>query len=345
MSRISKTEWGKVDGDQVYLFTINNTKGTTVKITNYGGIVVAWNLRDKKGIKSNIVVGLENVEQYLAEPPYFGAFIGRYGNRIANAQFQLNGKTYHLAANNGPNSLHGGIKAFDKRVLQVKPFDENIGSISFGLLSEDGDEGFPGNLAVTVKYTLSDEDALVIQYEATADQSTPINLSNHSYFNLSGNFNQPILNHTLTINATAYTPVDANMIPTGEFKPVEGTAFDFTSVHAIGERIEATDGGYDHNYVLNRVREMNQPVAVLKDANSGRSLEVYTTAPGLQLYTGNFLDGTFISSDGIPIQKHAAVCLETQFFPDSPNQPHFPSSILHPGELYQSTTIYKIVTD
>ncbi len=340
---VQSEKWGEADGKQVYLYTLTNANGVQVKITNFGGIVTAWITPDKKGNRSNIVLGFDSLSAYLAKPPYFGAIIGRYGNRIAKGKFSIDGNTYTLATNNGANHLHGGNKGFDKVVWEATPGADSSASLSLHYLSKDGEEGYPGNLDVTVVYTLTNDNELLIEYNAQTDKKTIVNLTNHSYFNLSGNSNSTILNHKLQINADKYTPVDNGLIPTGELKAVKNTPFDFTEPHLIGERIAAVEGGYDHNFVLSRKSADMELVAALSDTVSGRKLEVYTTEPGLQFYSGNFLDGTIKTSDGKPINKHAALCLETQHFPDSPNKPAFPSTLLKPGEKYHTVTKYKIL--
>ena len=340
---ISKTEWGKVDGKEVDLFTLVNNKGTEVKISNYGGTVTSFITKDKNDQRSEIIVGFDSLDQYLQKPPYFGALIGRYGNRIGNAKFTLDGTTYHLAANDGKNTLHGGLKGFDKVVWDATIPNDSVPSLTLKYVSKDGEEGFPGNLNVTVQYTLTDQDELKIEYNAETDKATPVNLTNHTYFNLSGDVNNTILDETLMIDADRFTPVDSTLIPTGKIVPVKGTPYDFTSPKKIGQDIDQVKGGYDFNWVLNRNDSSLQKVAVLSDSISGRSLEVYTTEPGLQFYTGNFLAGKFINRDGKPIKLHTALCLETQHFPDSPNEPDFPSTILRPGEKYHSVTVYKVV--
>ncbi len=342
---VTTKDWGETDGKKVQLFTLTNKNGVTVGITNYGGIVTSWVTPDKNGNKSSVVVGMESLDEYLKKPPYFGAIIGRYGNRIGDAKFKLDGKTYTLAANNGKNNLHGGNKGFDKVVWDATPAADSTPSLTLNYLSKDGEEGFPGNLKVTVVYTLTDADELNIEYTAETDKATPVNLTNHSYFNLTGSTENTILNHTLQIAADHFTPVDATLIPTGEIKAVKGTVFDFTTPHVIGARIDsvpgAAPGGYDHNWVLNRTDSSLQLVATLSDTTSGRKLEVYTTEPGIQFYSGNFLDGTF-TSGGKPVKFRTALCLETQHFPDSPNKPKFPSTILKPGEKYHTVTKYKV---
>ncbi|MEO5685328.1 MAG: aldose epimerase family protein [Chitinophagaceae bacterium] len=338
---ITKQDFGEADGKPVSLFTLTNKKGIQVKITNYGGIVTSWTAPDKSGAASSIVLGFDSLSGYLAKPPYFGALVGRYGNRIANGAFKIGDSSYTLAKNNGKNHLHGGLKGFDKVVWDAAMVD-SVAALTLTYTSKDGEEGYPGNLKVTVVYTLSDDDELGIEYSAETDKSTPVNLTNHSYFNLTGSVSNTILNHILQIDADAYTPVDTTLIPTGVLQPVKGTPFDFTSPTAIGARIANVPGGYDHNFVLNSKDGSLHLAAVLTDSISGRKLEVFTTQPGLQFYTGNFLDGSFKTNDGKSINKNTALCLETQHFPDSPNQPSFPSTILKPGEKYHSITKYKL---
>ncbi len=339
---ITKTAWGNTDGKEVFLYTLTNAKGEQVKISTYGGIVTSWLTPDKNGAASNIVLGFDSLSGYLAKPPYFGALVGRYGNRIAKGKFTIDGSEYTLATNNGANHLHGGIKGFDKQVWDAAIDSDTSATLLLSYTSKDGEEGYPGNLKVSVRYTLTDDDELKIDYTATTDKATPVNLTNHSYFNLTGNVTNTILDHTLMIAADNYTPVEGGLIPTGEIKPVKGTPFDFTSPKKIGLEIDSVPGGYDHNFVLNKKDSSLQLVAAVSDSISGRMLEVYTTEPGIQFYTGNFLDGTIKTSDGKSINKHAALCLETQHFPDSPNQPSFPTTILQPGETYHTTTVYKI---
>jgi aldose 1-epimerase len=342
---VSTKDWGETDGKKVQLFTLTNKSGVTVSITNYGGIVTSWVTPDKHGNRSSVVVGLESLQEYLKKPPYFGAIIGRYGNRIGDAKFKLDGKTYTLAANNGKNNLHGGAKGFDKVVWDAAPAADSTPALTLTYLSKDGEEGFPGNLKVTVVYTLTDADELNIDYTAETDKATPVNLTNHSYFNLTGSTENTILNHTLQLMADKFTPVDTTLITTGEIKAVAGTPFDFTKAEVIGSRIEAVPGaapgGYDHNYVINRKDSSMQLVAVLADTTSGRKLEVFTTEPGIQFYSGNFLDGTFVSG-GKPVKFRTALCLETQHYPDSPNKPNFPTTILQPNQKYHTETKYKI---
>lgn len=340
--KITQADWGEADGKKVYLYTLTNSNGTEVKITNYGGIVTSWMAADKAGKKDNVVLGFDDLQGYMAPPPYFGAIIGRYGNRIAKGKFTLEGKQYTLATNNGQNHLHGGDKGFDKVVWDGAPIDSASPSLTLNYLSKDGEEGYPGNLKITVKYTLTDADELLIEYNAETDKTTVVNLTNHSYFNLTGDVTNTILNHKLMVDADKYTPVDTTLIPTGELKDVTGNPFDFRKGKLIGAEIAQVEGGYDHNFVLNRKGTDLAKVAVLTDTVSGRQLEVYTTEPGLQFYSGNFLDGTLKTSDGKPMNKHTGLCLETQHFPDSPNRPNFPSTVLKPGEKYHTVTKYVV---
>ncbi|MEJ8820224.1 aldose epimerase family protein [Lacibacter sp. H407] len=339
--KITKESWGEADGKPVDLYTLTNANGVQVKITNYGGTVTSWITPDKAGNKSNVVLGFDSLSGYLAKPPYFGAIIGRYGNRIGKGTFKIDTATYQLATNNGANHLHGGNKGYDKVVWDAKPADSTA-SLTLTYLSKDGEEGYPGNLNITVVYTLTDDNELLIDYTAETDKATVVNLTNHSYFNLTGDVDNTILDHQLQVNAGKYTPVDAGLIPTGELKDVKGTPFDFLQPHKIGERIAAVEGGYDHNFVLTRTGSDLELVATLSDSVSGRKLEVFTTEPGLQFYSGNFLDGTITTSDGKSIKLHTGLCLETQHFPDSPNKPEFPSTLLKPGEKYHTVTKYKI---
>ena len=340
---ITQKDWGDWMGKKVMLFTLTNKNGMQVSITNYGGTVTNWITPDKSGAKSSIVVGFDSLAGYLHKPPYFGALIGRYGNRIAKGTFKIGNTTYKLATNNGPNHLHGGNIGFDKVVWDATPAADNTAGLTLNYVSNDSEEGYPGTLNVTVKYALTDDNELMIDYTATTDKATPVNLTNHSYFNLTGDVNNQITNHSLQIEADSFTPVDTTLIPTGEIKAVKGTPFDFTTATKIGARIDAIPGGgYDHNWVLNNKTGQLTKVATLTDAVSGRKLEVYTQEPGLQFYSGNFLDGTIQNRDGKPIKLHTALCLETQHFPDSPNKPNFPNTILQPGVRYHTVTKYKV---
>ncbi len=339
---IVQRDWGAVDGKKVLLFTLTNSLGTQVKITNYGGTITSFILADNKKGKSDIVLGFDTLDRYRARSTYFGATIGRYANRIGDARFVLDGKLYNLAANNGKNHIHGGNKGFDKVVWDAAPVVDSTPTLTLTYISKDGEEGYPGNLTVQVKFTLTDNNALQIKYTAETDKPTVVNLTNHSYFNLTGNVDSTILNHSLQINSNRYSPVDSTLIPTGQLAPVQSTPFDFTQPTAIGARIQQVPGGYDHNFVLNKKDNNETPAAIVTDFASGRKLEVFTSEPGLQFYTGNFLNGSIIANKGKPIYKHAAFCLETQHFPNSPNKPAFPSVQLRPGQKYSSYTIYKV---
>jgi aldose 1-epimerase len=335
------------DGTEVQLFTLRNTSGAQATITNFGGILTSLMVPDKDGKMGDVVLGFDNVSgyqsaEYLKSGPYFGALIGRYGNRIKGGKFTLDGQTYTLAKNNGPNTLHGGKVGYDKVIWQAEPGTSADGqSLKLTYLSKDGEEGYPGNLNVTVVYTLTNDNALKIDYTATTDKATPLNLTNHAYFNLNHGAGKDILGHEVTIPADRYTVVDATLIPTGELRPVKGTPFDFTTPHAIGARIAQVPGGYDHNWVLNNAASKMHAAATVYEPVSGRTMEVTTDEPGIQFYTGNFLDGTLTGKGGTTYGKHAGFCLETQHFPDSPNQPTFPNTVLKPGETFRSTSVYK----
>ncbi len=308
----------------------NNTDNTTTDSTKTGVTQKDWGEFDGKKVSLFTLTNKNGVQVKIT---------------IGNAKFTLDGKAYQLAANDGKNSLHGGNKGFDKVVWDASIADTSTPALTLHYMSKDGEEGYSGNLHVTVQYTLTDNDELKIEYNAETDKPTPVNLTNHSYFNLTGDASNTILNHTLMIDADNYTPVDSTLIPTGEIKSVKRTPFDFTAPQKIGSHIDSVKGGYDHNWVLNRKDSSLKLVAVLSDSLSGRKLEVYTTEPGLQFYTGNFLDGKFINHDGKPINQHTALCMETQHFPNSPNQPKFPSTILKPGEKYHTVTIYKVIVN
>lgn len=339
---ISKASFGNVDGKEVYLYTLTNNKGNQVKVTNYGGIMTSWTSPDKSGKVSGILVGFDSLSSYLQQPPYFGALIGRYGNRIAKGKFKLDNVEYTLATNNDKNHLHGGNKGFDKVVWDAAIVNDTTPSLLLTYVSKDGEEGYPGTLKVSVRYTLTNDDEVEIEYNAETDKATIINLTQHNYYNLTGDISNTINDHKLMIAADNYTPVDSTLIPTGKIEPVKGTPFDFTTAEKIGARIDQVKGGYDHNWVLNRKDNSMQLVAVLSDAVSGRKLEVYTVEPGLQFYSGNFLNGKFKMAGDKPVNLHTALCLETQHFPDSPNQPSFPSTVLRPGEKYHTVTKYKL---
>jgi aldose 1-epimerase len=348
---IRRSTFGEMpDGQTIQLYTLTNRQGMQAAITNYGARVVSIRVPDRHGKVADVVLGFDDLQGYLGNNPYFGAIVGRYANRIAKARFTLDGVEYKLAANNGPNSLHGGLKGFDKRVWTPREISKPHPSLELTYLSKDGEEGYPGNLRVKVVYSLSDDNELKIDYSATTDKDTVLNLSNHSYFNLAGQGNGDILKHVLTINADRFTPVDATLIPTGELRKVEGTPFDFRRPTGIGARINQDNQqleygkGYDHNFVLNRKGSGLVLAARATEPESGRVLEVLTTQPGLQFYTGNFLDGTIRGKGGKAYGHRSAFCLETQHFPDSPNHPSFPSTELKPGQTYHEVTVFKFST-
>jgi len=336
---VAEDGYGEVDGEKVIQYTLTNPSGMIVKILNYGGTVTDIIVPDKAGKMGNVVLGYDSLSGYLQNGnPYFGCLVGRYANRIANAKFTLDGKEYKLAPNNDGNTLHGGLKGFDKRVWKAGSINtDSIASLKFTYDSKDGEEGYPGNLHTEVVYTLTKDNELKIEYTATTDKATPVNLTNHCYFNLSAGIDSTILDHELKLNANKYTPVNDKLIPTGKIDDVKGTPMDFTTAKKIGRDIANVPGGYDHNWVLN-----GNDAGSLYHAASGRYMEVSTTEPGIQFYSGNFLNGTLKNTRGnAKYVKHAGLCLETQHFPDSPNQPAFPNTILKPGETYHQTTIYK----
>ncbi|MDR3707121.1 MAG: galactose mutarotase [Capsulimonadaceae bacterium] len=352
-SSITSKPWGSTaDGKPVTLYTLVNNHGIKATITNYGGIITSLVIPDKHGKLSDVVLGYDNVEGYIKNSPYFGAIVGRYGNRIAKGHFALDGKTYTLATNDGPNSLHGGKVGFDKVIWTAAPGKSGKeASLTLTYVSKDGEEGYPGNLSVTVIYTLTNDNALRIDYASSTDKDTVANLTNHSYWNLAGPGNT-ILDHVVQIHASHYTPVDKTLIPTGEIAPVAGTPLDFRVPVAIGSRIEEKNQqliygiGYDHNWVLDRKKAGDLELAArISEKTSGRILDVWTTEPGLQFYTGNFLDGTITGKDGNVYKHRSALALETQHFPDSPNHPNFPSTELKPGKIYRSTTVFKFRTE
>lgn len=343
---VTTEAWGTTkDGRKVTLYTLRNDKGMEAKIADYGGTIVSLKAPDKKGVFADVVLGFDNFADYESKSPFFGCITGRYANRIAGGKFTLDERTYTLAVNNGPNHLHGGKTGFDKRVWKGSPIqsDKAVG-LSLQYTSPDGEEGYPGALKCEVNYLLTNDNALEITYLATTDKPTVLNLTNHSYFNLAGEGNGSILNHELTLFADQYTATDDTLIPNGTLAPVKGTPLDFTTPHAIGERISAdfkplVQGvGYDHNYVISGPPGLKK-AAHVKDITSGRVLEVFTTQPGLQLYTGNHLNVT--GKQGHVYKSRDGFCLETQHYPDSPNQPTFPTPVLRPGEAYQHTCIYK----
>ncbi len=354
---VEKTVFGTLpDGTAADIYTLTNASGMTVKITNYGGIVTSMRVPDKNGELGEVVLGFDTLAPYLdslykAECPYFGAIIGRYGNRIAKGKFTLDGKTYPLATNNEENHLHGGNIGFDKVLWHAEPINTSEPGLKLTHASKDGEEGYPGNLNVTVVYTLTDANELKISYEATTDKPTPVNLTNHSYFNLSGGLAKDILGHELTMQADQYVAVNAGLIPTGQLLPVQNTPMDFTAPHKIGERSEqvfsgkgAPGKGYDHCFVFSRQGGGLESLVRVHDPQSGRVLEVLTTEPGVQFYTGNFLEGNLTGHGGVVYGNHGGFCLETQHLPDSPNQPKFPNTILRPGETFRSETVYRFST-
>ncbi len=349
---MAKERFGKtLDGIEVYVYTLKNAGGMEARITNYGGILISLKVPDRSGKLDDVVLGYDSLSQYISNSPYFGAIVGRYANRIGKAKFILNGHDYALAANNGPNSLHGGIKGFDKVVWNVNGVDSKPGkSLALTYLSKDGEEGYPGNLTVEVVYSLTDSNELRVDYKAMTDKPTVLNLTHHSYFNLAGAGNGDILSHELYIDADRFTPIDSTLITTGELRPVKGTPMDFTKPTAIGARINEKDEqlkyglGYDFNWVLNKKDSELKLAARVQEPTSGRVMEVFTTEPGIQFYSGNFLNGSNIGKGGKKYDHRYGFCLETQHFPDSPNKPNFPSTELVPGKTFDSTTIYKFST-
>lgn len=335
-----------IDGKDVMLYTLSNKRGAELAITNYGAKIVSLMVPDRNGKLTDVVTGHNSIEEYLtSEEPYFGAICGRYGNRIAKGEFTLDGTTYHLAINNGPNSLHGGIKGFNAVVWEAEQKDAQ--TIELNYISADGEEGFPGELKTTVTYHLTDDNEVVISYHAVTDKPTVLNLTNHSYFNLSGAGDPYIGDHVLTINADCYLPTDSTAIPYGPAEKVEGTPMDFSTPHEVGERINAPfeqlvfGKGYDHTYVLNKEGNELSYCARCSSPKTGIVMEVFTTQPGVQLYTGNWMTGNFVGKNGERYPERSALCLETQHFPDSPNKPAYPSTVLRPDEAFLSTTVYK----
>jgi aldose 1-epimerase len=347
-----KKPFGNVDGKDVVLYTLTNAKGMVMSVTNYGGIVTSFMVPDKTGKMADIVLGHNDVDSYVKVNPYFGALIGRYGNRIGKAKFTLDGKEYALTVNDGENTLHGGKKGFDKVVWDAKEVKAaNAVGVELKYLSKDGEEGFPGNLKVTVTYWLTNNNEFKIDYTAVTDKATVVNLTQHNYWNLSGEGSGDILSEELAINADKYTPVDAGLIPTGELAAVKGTPMDFLKSTVIGSRINADfeqlkfGKGYDHNWVLNKTKPgVMTHAATVYDPKSGRVMEVSTTEPAIQFYSGNFIDGTITGKSGTPYIHRSALCLETQHYPDSPNKPDFPSTELKPGQTYKTSTVYKFLT-
>ncbi|MFM6914316.1 MAG: aldose epimerase family protein [Aquirufa sp.] len=333
-------------GESVTLYTLKNAKGMEVHIMNYGGIIQKILTPDRNGKLEDVVLGFETLQEYIKDTPYFGAVVGRFGNRIAKGKFTLDGKEYTLAAQNNGQHLHGGLIGFDKKVWKVEAASAQ--SLSLSYVSKDMEEGFPGNLSVKMTYTLSEDNELGISYEATTDKATVLNLSNHSYFNLSGNAKRDILNQEVQIDASRLVAVDKVLIPTGVLAPVAGTPFDFTKPHVVGDRINDTSseqivlgGGYDHCWALDKPAGSYAKIATVHDPVSGRKMNVSTDQPGVQFYTGNFLDGHLTGKYGVTYGKRFGLCLETEHFPDSPNQPNFPSTVLRPGEVYKTKTAYQ----
>jgi aldose 1-epimerase len=341
------------DGRQITAYTLRNAAGMEVQIINYGAIIQSLYVPDRDGRSADVVLGFDDLASYKAPHPYFGAVVGRYGNRIAGALLELDGEIFRLAANNGPNHLHGGEVGLDKRVWDADILeDADSAGVVLRYLSPHGEEGYPGSLDITVTYRLTNDNALVVHYAATTDRPTPVNLTQHSYFNLAGHDAGDILNHELMINAEAFTPVDETLIPTGEIRDVEGTPFDFREWTPIGAHIDADHeqlrfgNGYDHNFVLNRSPDSGLALAArLRDPDSGRTMEVWTTEPGVQFYAGNFLTGSNIGKGGSAYQHRGGLCLETQHFPDSPNQPDFPSTIITPEDAYDTRTVFRFSVD
>ncbi|PRY06842.1 aldose 1-epimerase [Pontibacter ummariensis] len=348
--QIKQESFGKTkEGEETTLYTLTNAKGMQMQITDYGATITSLLTPDREGEVGDVVLGFDSLSgymspEYVKSGPYFGAIVGRYGNRIADGKFTLNGQEYTLATNDGENHLHGGVKGFDKVVWEAEPLPGQ-NAVRFKYVSPDGEEGYPGTLTSIVTYTLTDDNEIKIDYEATTDKATPVNLTNHSYLNLAAGEAEDALGHIVTLNADKYTVVDETLIPTGELRDVKGTVMDFTTPQAIGARVNQVEGGgYDHNYVLTDTSEKLKKAATVYEPTTGRVMEVFTTEPGIQFYSGNFLDGTITGSGGETYRKHYGFALETQHFPNSPNQPKFPSTILEPGETYETTTIYKFST-
>jgi len=340
---IIKNLFGELAGKEINRFTLSNEKGNTVSMINYGATLISWQVKDAAGNSRDIVAGFDDLETYLSNKAYMGCIAGRYANRIANGKFKISGIEYQLACNNDPNHLHGGNKGFDKVAWDAVIIDGAIPKLSLSYLSKDGEEGYPGNLAVKIEFSYTNSDELIIEYFAETDKATVLNLTSHGYFNVDGDLSGSILDHSLQVNADFYTSVDEHNIPTGELCAVNGTAFDFNVPEKISGKIDKTGSGFDHNYVLRNDGNQLSLAAVLTDSKNELHLSVYTTEPGMQFYSGNLLDGSLVNRDGKPINMHSALCLETQHFPDSPNQPQFPSTILLPGDAFISKTVYQVV--
>jgi aldose 1-epimerase len=348
---LSESPWGKTpDGASVFLYTLTNSAGIEARITNFGGILVSLKVPDRRGKLADISLGFDTFEEYFRTRRYFGATVGRFANRIAKGQFSLDGSVYTLARNNGENSMHGGVHGFHKAVWQGRRVSENPPALELTYRAKDGEEGYPGNVIVSVTYSLTANNELRIDYAASTDQATVINLTNHSFFNLAGQGSGDVLAHLVTIDADRFVPVDAGLIPTGELRPVAGTPFDFRKPVAAGARLRANDAqlqfakGYDHTFVLNHSPRRLAFAARVADPESGRVMEVHTTEPGVQLYTANTLDGSEAGKGGKRYGPQSGLCLETQHFPDSPNHPEFPSTVLRPGAAFHSTTVFRFST-
>jgi aldose 1-epimerase len=345
---VTSQPFGKMpDGTEISVYTLKNTHGVEARIINYGGIVVSLKVPDKTGVPGDVVLGYDNLDDYIKASPYFGCLVGRYGNRIAKGKFTLNGAEYNLATNNIGNHLHGGIKGFDKVVWTAKPVDGKTGpALELKYTSRDGEEGYPGTLSVTALYTVTEKNELKLEFTAMTDKPTVCNLTHHSYFNLAGKGD--ILGHAVMIKSSRFTPVDETFIPTGELRPVEGTPFDFRKATAIGARINVKDEqlkfglGYDHNWVIDKPVGKLALMAEVREAASGRIMQVLSTEPGLQFYSGNFLDGSNVGKGGVAYQYRTGFCMEPQHYPDSPNKPDFPSVVLNPGQVYHNTIIYRL---
>ncbi|MEO6962750.1 MAG: aldose epimerase family protein [Puia sp.] len=343
MENGNKKVFGTIGKDTIYSYSLQNGKGMKAVVSNYGATLLELWTPDKSGKTGDVILGFDSLDGYLQKGnPYFGALVGRYANRIANARFTIDGKQYTLAPNNNGNTLHGGIKGFDKEIWTVEQVNDS--SVALSYTSPDGEEGFPGTMTVKVVYTVTADDGLKIDYTAVSDKKTPVNLTNHAYFNLSAGRDSTILQHELTLHASHYTPVNDSLIPTGQIASVKNTPMDFLKLKKVGKDIDQVKGGYDHNFVIDRKDSGLVLAASVFDEGSGRDMQVWTTQPGVQFYTGNFLDGSLTDRDGKKIVQHAALCLETQHFPDSPNKPSFPNVILEPGQTFHETTEYKFST-
>ncbi|MFN7118026.1 MAG: aldose epimerase family protein [Saprospiraceae bacterium] len=343
---VEKQPFGQIEGTNITLYKLSNPNGFSVGIINYGATVVSLHTPDKQGNMGDVILGFDTLSGYLQRGnPYFGAIVGRYANRIAKAQFTLNGQTYQLSPNNNGNTLHGGRKGFDKVVWNAQEGTTDTSAfLTLTYLSQDQEEGYPGNLSVEVIYSITNDNALKIDYKATSDKTTPVNLSNHAYFNLSAGQHPTISDHELMLNADRYTPVTAQLIPTGKIESVKNGPMDFTSPKKVGQDIANVQGGYDHNFILNKSGNELTLAATLYDPGSGRFMEMFTTEPAVQFYSGNFLNGSLQNKGGASIPKHGGLCLEAQHYPDSPNQPSFPNVFLKPGETYTQSTIYRFST-